>query len=453
MKKIVVLGAGESGTGAALLAHAKGYQVFVSDKNTITSPYKEQLVAYGIPFEEGTHTWESIQDADEIIKSPGISNNTPIIQAVKQAGIPMIDEIEFASRYTDAVLIGITGSNGKSTTTHLTYHLLHAAGLDVGIAGNMGESFAKKVWQEPNAYYVLEISNFQLEYLNKCKMHIACLLNITPDHLDQYNYQMDGYIAAKWRIIRNMDRNDHFIYNQDDPHIMNYLPQHQVIPQHHPISLTKAMNNGACLQETTLYFAGNEYNFQVPTRAVPLPGKHNLSNTMMAISVAVLLGIKPQVILAGLQNFQGLPHRMELVAEVDEVKFYNDSKATNVESAAVALESFTQPIVWIAGGYDKGNDYMLLQSIVKEHVKALICLGKKNAPIWQAFSHLSVPIYETRSIQEAVQIAHTLAKPQEIVLLSPACASFDLFKNFEDRGQQFKDAVRRLLTPHNQLKG
>lgn len=446
MKKIVILGAGESGTGAALLAHAKGYQVFVSDKNTIASPYKEQLVVYGIAFEEGMHTWESIQDADEIIKSPGIPNSTPIIQAVQQAGIPMIDEIEFASRYTNAVLIGITGSNGKSTTTHLTYHLLHTAGLDVGIAGNMGESFAKKVWQEPHAYYVLELSNFQLEYLDTCKLHIACLLNITPDHLDQYNYQMDGYIAAKWRIIRNMGRHDHLIYNQDDPHIMRYLQEHPIIPQQHPISLTKAMSHGAYLQQSALCFVESHYNFQIPSQAVPLPGKHNTFNAMVAISVASLLGVKPDTILAGLQSFKGLSHRMEWVAEIDGVKFYNDSKATNVESAAVALESFTQPIIWIAGGYDKGNDYTLLQPIVKDHVKALVCLGKNNTPIREAFSHLQMPIYETQSIQEAVRIAYRFAKPQEIVLLSPACASFDLFKNFEDRGQQFKNVVHQLLT-------
>ncbi len=446
MKKLIVLGAGESGTGAALLANAKGYQVFVSDKNTIASPYKEQLVAHNIAFEEGTHTWESIQGADEIIKSPGIATSTPIIQAIQKAGIPMIDEIEFASRYTGAVLIGITGTNGKSTTTHLTYHLLQAAGLDVGIAGNMGESFAKKVWQEPHTYYVLELSNFQLEYLDTCKLHIACLLNITPDHLDRYNYQMDGYIAAKWRIIRNMERNDHFIYNQDDPHIMNYLQQHPIIPQQHPISLTKAMNDGAYLQQSAWCFVGNNYNFQIPTQLIPFLGKHNSFNAMVAISVASLLGVNPAAILTGLQTFKGLPHRMEWIAEIDGVKFYNDSKATNVESAAVALESFTQPIIWIAGGYDKGNDYTLLQPIVKDRVKALVCLGKNNSPIRQAFSHLSIPIHETQSIQEAVRIAHSLAKPQEVVLLSPACASFDLFKNFEDRGQQFKDAVHQLLT-------
>lgn len=444
MKKLIILGAGESGTGAALLAHAKGYQVFVSDKNTIAPTYKEQLVRYGIAFEEGAHTWESIQEADEVIKSPGIPNNTPIIQAVEQAGIPIIDEIEFASRHTNAVLIGITGTNGKSTTTHLTYHLLQEAGLEVGIAGNMGESFAKKVWQESRAYYVLEISNFQLEYLDTCKLDIACLLNITPDHLDRYNYQMEGYISAKWRIIRNMAFHDHFIYNQDDPRIMQCLQQHRVIPQPHPISLTQTLHNGAYLQYPYLRFVGNNFNFQLPTSSILIPGNHNVFNAMVAVSVASLLGVKPETILTGLQSFKGLAHRMEWVAEIAQVKFYNDSKATNVESAAVAIESFTQPIIWLAGGYDKGNDYTLLQPIVKERVKALVCIGKNNTPIGEAFAHLPIPIYETQSMQEAVRIAHKLAKPQEIVLLSPACASFDLFKNFEDRGNQFKETVRQL---------
>lgn len=446
MKKIVILGAGESGTGAALLAHAKGYQVFVSDKNTIASPYQEQLRRHNISFEEGKHTWEIIQEADEVIKSPGIFKSAAIIQAVQQAGIPIMDEIEFASRHTNALLIGITGTNGKSTTTHLTYHLLQAAGLDVGIAGNMGQSFAKKVWQEPHAYYVLEISNFQLEYLDTCKLHIACLLNITPDHLDQYNYQMEGYIAAKWRIIRNMVSSDHFIYNQDDTNITNYLHEHPIVPQQHPISLINPTSNGAYLQQSTLYFRGRKYDFQLPMQTILIPGKHNVFNAMVAVSVASLLGVEPTDILTGLQSFKGLAHRMEWVAEINGVTFYNDSKATNVESAAVALESFSQPIIWIVGGQDKGNDYTLLEPIVKDRVKALVCLGKNNAPIQQAFSHLSSPLYETQSVQEAVQIAYSLAKPQEVVLLSPACASFDLFKNFEDRGQQFKNAVYQLPT-------
>lgn len=444
MKKIAILGAGESGTGAALLAHAKGHHVFVSDKNSIAPSYQQQLLENGISFEEGGHSWDQIKEADEVIKSPGIPDKAPIIQAIKKASIPIVDEVEFASRYTDAFLIGITGSNGKSTTTQLTYHLLKSAGLDVGLAGNIGQSFAKKVWLEQHAYYVLELSSFQLEYVHQFKPNIGCILNITPDHLDRYHQQMEPYIAAKCRIFQNMDMHGHFIYNQDDPHITQYLQNHPPHTMLCPFSLTQPTNQGAYLNQDSLCFIGKNYHFQIPTHTLPLFGKHNWYNSMAAISIASLVGISPTSILAGLKDFKGLPHRMEWVAKIQEVDFYNDSKATNVESAAVALASFTQPIIWIAGGYDKGNDYELLKPIVKEHVKALICLGKDNRPIRQAFESFGKPIYETQVIQEAINLAITLAKPQEVVLLSPACASFDLFKNFEDRGEQFKNAVHQL---------
>ena len=412
MRKIAILGAGESGTGAALLAHAQGYQVFVSDKNSIPPSYQQQLLENGISFEEGGHSWDKIKEADEIIKSPGVPNEVPIIQAIKAASIPIIDEIEFASRYTNAFLIGITGSNGKSTTTQLTYHLLKSAGLDVGLAGNIGQSFAKKVWLENHTYYVLELSSFQLEYVHKFKLNIGCILNITPDHLDRYHQQMESYIAAKCRIIQNMDMHDHFIYNQDDPRLTQYLNKHPTHTMLHPISLIQPTRQGAFLNQNKLCFVDEHYNFQIPIQELPLLGKHNWYNSMAAISIASLVGISPTSILAGLKRFQGLAHRMEWVAKINEVDFYNDSKATNVESAAVALESFTQPIIWIAGGYDKGNDYELLKPIVKEHVKALICLGKDNRPIRQAFQVLDIPIYETQVIQEAVELAITLAKAQ-----------------------------------------
>jgi UDP-N-acetylmuramoylalanine--D-glutamate ligase len=449
MKKLVILGAGESGTGAALLAQSKGYQVFVSDKNKINNIHKQQLLDYKIEFEEGKHTWNKLRIADEVIKSPGISNHTPIIQALKDAGIRILDEIEFASRYTNALLIAITGSNGKSTTTHLAYHLLKAGGLNVGIAGNMGVSFARKVLLEKHDYYVLELSSFQLEHLHKFKASIACILNITPDHLDRYDNCIASYIYTKFNILHNMSEEGHFIYNQDDINISNYLKQPLEIRNRVPISLAQLSGYGAYAENNQLHFLGKNYDFQLPVRALPLLGKHNLYNAMVAISIASLLGMPPTSILNGLETFKGLPHRMEWIANINEVKFYNDSKATNVESAAVALESFSQPIIWIAGGYDKGNDYNSIKPLVKKSVKALICLGKDNKAICEAFKEFNIPIYETQIIQEAVNLAYNLAKPQDIVLLSPACASFDLFKNFEDRGHQFRLAVQQLLNHIN----
>jgi len=450
MKKLVVLGAGESGTGAALLAQAKGYQVFVSDKNTIAKGYKQQLLDHKIEFEECNHTWDKIKIADEVIKSPGISNHIPIIQALQDLRIPILDEIEFASRYTNASLIAITGSNGKSTTTHLTYHLLKTGGLNVGIAGNIGTSFARKVLLETHDFYVLELSSFQLEYLQTFKSHIACILNITPDHLDRYDNQLSNYIAAKFRILRNMTKEGYFIYNQDDSNICKYLiKQITNLPQLYPISLIQSTKHGAYTENDHLHFIGGSHDFQIPLQTLPLLGKHNIYNSMAAVSIASLLGLSPTSILDGLRTFKGLPHRMEWIANVNRVSFYNDSKATNVESAAVALESFTNPIIWIAGGYDKGNDYNVLKPIVKKSVKALICLGKDNQAICEAFKESNIPIYETQVMQEAVSLAYNLAKPRDIVLLSPACASFDLFKNFEDRGEQFRYAVQQLLTSIN----
>lgn len=448
MKTIVILGAGESGTGAALLAVKKGYQVFVSDSSTIGSAYKHQLTTHNIPFEEKQHTWEKIQAAHEVVKSPGIPNHTPIIQAIQQAGIPIIDEIAFAMRYTKATLIGITGSNGKTTVTHLVHHLLQQAGLDVGIAGNLGESFAKKLWQqEDHSYYVLELSSFQLEHIHHCRLHVACLLNITPDHLDRYGYQMEKYIAAKQNIAYNMTADDVLIYNDDDAHVPQCVSRlgGSNLPTTCPISLKRHAHESAYLQGSTIYFHHQGHNFQVPVASIPLQGNHNIFNAMTAGLVATCLHIPSEAIIQGLQTFKGLPHRIELVADLHGIKFYNDSKATNVAAAMVALQSFEQPIVWIAGGYDKGNDYTALQPIVRGKVKTLIALGKDNTSIKQAFADGDIPIYDTNAMEEAVTRAYQAAVPSDIVLLSPACASFDLFKNFEDRGQQFKDAIHAAL--------
>ena len=451
MKKLVILGAGESGIGAALLAQAKGLAVFVSDVGTIASPYRQELVDHGIAFEESQHTWERVLAADEVVKSPGIPHDLALIQAIKQAGIPIIDEIELASRYTQAFLVVITGSNGKTTTTHLAYHLLREAGLDVGIAGNMGASFARKVLETEHKYYVLELSCFQLAGMYNFKADIACLLNITPDHLNRYGYQMALYIQAKLRLLQNMSEQEHFIYSQDDTNIQTYLQTIPIIPAKHPISLAAKAMHGAYEHAEYWHFALTDQAFQIPIDALKLPGRHNRANAMAAIAVASLLGIAPSAIIAALQTFKGMPHRIEWVAQVQGIDCYNDSKSTNVEAAYAALSSFNQPIIWIAGGYDKGNDYALLQPLVKERVKVLICLGKDNRPLRQAFQGLVNPIHETQQMEEAASLALSLAQPGEVVLLSPACASFDLFKSFEDRGESFKKAVYQAQLTHNSL--
>ncbi len=440
MKKLVILGAGESGTGAALLAKAKGYQVFVSDRGAIASHYKQTLINQDIDFEEGQHTLDKLLTADEVVKSPGIDQNLPIIQSIRQAHIPIIDEIELASRYTKAFLIGITGTNGKTTTTHLTYHLLKEAGLNVGIAGNMGASFAKKVLANDHDYYVLELSCFQLENMPHFKADIACLLNITPDHLDRYGHQMAPYIQAKFSLLQNMQAQDAFIYNQDDTNIQHYIQAHPPIPRQYPISLNNPLTKGAYPQAAHLHFSLNQ-TFGIPSNSLQLPGKHNQVNAMAAASVASLLGISPATIQQSLGTFRGMPHRIEWVAQIQGVDCYDDSKATTVESVYAALLTFQRPIVWIAGGYDKGNDYSLLQPLVRSQVKALICLGKNNQPLLKAFGHLPIPIYETQQMQAAVQKALEWAHPGEVILLSPAGASSDLFKYVEDRGNQFKQAV------------
>ncbi|MEN0016447.1 MAG: UDP-N-acetylmuramoyl-L-alanine--D-glutamate ligase [Bacteroidota bacterium] len=444
MPKLVVLGAGESGTGAALLAQARGYNVFVSDAGRIAASYKAALMQHQIPFEEQGHTWSRIRAADEIVKSPGIASHVPLIQQVMQVGIPIIDEIELASRYTKAYLIAITGSNGKTTTTHLTHHLLQSAGLDVEIAGNMGESFARKVLAQDRSYYVLEVSCFQLEGMYQCKADVAILLNITPDHLDRYGQDMQPYVQAKWRILRNMTAREHFIYNQDDAHIQHQLQQAPLAPTTYPVSLAPHDHSAAYVQDAQLCLTRPAPDCYIPTRVLRLPGQHNQMNALAAMTAARLVGVSPHTIQAALSTFQGMPHRIAWVAQLQGVDYYNDSKATNVAATYVALASFERPILWIAGGYDKGNDYGTLEKLVRQRVKALIGLGKDNAPLRRAFRPILPHIYETQDIHAATAIAHRLAQPGDVVLLSPACASFDLFTSFEDRGNAFQTAVEAI---------
>ncbi len=425
MHKIAILGAGKSGVGAALLAQDKGLQVFVSDANRIAAPHKKALIAHHIPFEEKQHTADKILSADEVVKSPGIPDSTPIIQAIQKKSIPIIAEIELASRYTHAFLIGITGTNGKTTTAYLITHLLKVAGLNVAIAGNVGTSLSRRVLENKYDYYVLELSSFQLEGMYHCKMDIACLLNITPDHLDRYQGQMAAYIQAKFRVLQNMTTKTHFVYNQTDDNIKAYLQQHAILPRQHPVSIQQDHKD-----------IGNFYSSLTNLR-----GEHNWFNALVAIKVAQLLSIDKTRIKRGLSTFTGVPHRIEWVANIGGISFYNDSKATNVAATYAALMSFAQPIIWIAGGKDKGNDYTALQDLVRTHVKAMICLGKDNSRIQRAFQQIVKPIYITTTMKEAVAIALSLAQPEDVVLFSPACASFDLFKNFEERGDCFKQTV------------
>jgi len=444
MKKLVILGAGESGTGAALLAQAQGLAVFVSDTGPIAPAYKNELAAHGIAFEEQQHSPTAILAADEVVKSPGIPTSVPIVQAIRAAGIPIIDEVEFASRYTQAFLIGITGTNGKTTTAYLTYHLLQAAGLKVALAGNVGASFARKVWEDPHDYYVLELSSFQLEGMCEFKADIACLLNITPDHLDRYGYRMASYIQAKFRILQNMTAKEAFVYSQEDVHIAAYRERYAIVPTQYPISLTAPTSPGAYVQAGAFHVGlAHGSHCTIPTECFKLPGSHHQCNALVAITVARLLHMDPDKVQAALATFRGVPHRTEWIAEIGGVHFYNDSKATNVAATQAALESFTQPIIWIAGGHDKGNDYTPLQSAISDRVKALICLGKDNTKLRHALQPLVTTVYETQQIDEVVALARQVGQRGDVVLLSPACASYDLFRNFEERGNCFKQAVLR----------
>ena len=444
MKTIVVLGAGESGVGAALLAADRGFAVFVSDRGSIASKYKNILDKAGISYEEAEHTKEKILAADLIVKSPGIPDTVPLIQEAINKGIKIWSEIEFASRYTEACLIGITGSNGKTTTTMLTHHLLSEGGLSVGMGGNIGKSFAGLLLEEPKEHYVLELSSFQLDGIEEFKPHIAVICNITPDHLDRYNYDFNAYIESKFRITKNQTKEDYLIYDADDPVLVDYINNHQIQAQLVPFSISEQLEYGAYLDHQTIYIKTNQNTISMKVDTLALEGLHNVKNTMAASAAASLLQIRKESIRNSVQHFQGAAHRMEKVLKINHVNYINDSKATNVNATFYALESVKSPIVWIVGGVDKGNDYSSLMPLVREKVKAIICLGEDNQKLKAAFEGIGELFVETYAMSEAVKVAYKVAERGDTVLLSPACASFDLFENYEDRGNQFKEAVRNL---------
>jgi UDP-N-acetylmuramoylalanine--D-glutamate ligase len=441
-KQICILGAGESGTGAALLAKQKGFDVFVSDFGVISDKYKKILNEQHILWEESKHSHELIAKADEIIKSPGIPDTSEIIQYLKNIEKPIISEIEFASRYTNAKKICITGSNGKTTTTMLIYHILKKAKLNVGLAGNVGQSFALQVATNNFDYFVIELSSFQLDYIFEFKADIAILLNITPDHLDWYNYNFSLYADSKFRISRNQDKTCYFLYNADDKTIVDKLKSLRLESAKLPFSIFSELKNGGYVKNNKLIINQNN-QFEMNINELALQGKHNMYNSLAAGISAKILDIKNPIIRESLMDFKGVEHRLERYIKVRGILFINDSKSTNINSCWYALESMAQKTVWIAGGIDKGNDYSILHQLVKEKVKAIVALGKNNEKIHQAFDGM-VPVMDAHSMEEAVKISYKLAVDGEIVLLSPACASFDLFKNYEDRGQQFKQCVRKL---------
>jgi len=447
MKKydIVILGAGESGTGAAILARKLGYGVMVSDAGTIKPLFRDALAGHGIVFEEGKHSEETILGATEIIKSPGIPEKAPIIRAIREKGIPVIDEIEFASRHSRGRLICITGSNGKTTTTMMTHAILQAGGLDACMAGNVGRSFAAAVAEQDHDFFVLEISSFQLDCMISARAEIAILTNITPDHLDRYDYSFEKYIDSKFRITNNQTSEDHFIFCQDDPVTIKRISERQITAKQHPFTgEEKDLPEGAFVRGEEIIINIHQNPFTMTLEELALQGRHNLYNSMAAGITGRLLDIRKETIKQVLGDFQNIEHRLEYVATIHGVEYINDSKATNVNSTWYALESMHKPIIWIAGGQDKGNEYSSLLPLVKDRVRAIICLGKDNQKLRAAFGDLVESIMETQSAEEAVRIAYQISKRGEAVLLSPACASFDLFENYEDRGRQFKTAVKRL---------
>jgi UDP-N-acetylmuramoylalanine--D-glutamate ligase len=444
-ERVVILGAGESGTGAALLAKAKGMDVFVSDQGPIKDKYKTELSSNGIAFEENQHTEAKILNATLIIKSPGIPEKAPIIKAVKSAHIAIIDEIEFAYRYIgQAKVAAITGTNGKTTTTLLTYHLMKSAGLNVALGGNVGFSMARQVAENSFDWFVLELSSFQLDGTDTFKPDIAILLNITPDHLDRYEYNMQNYVNSKFLIVENMEPQQNFIYYAEDPVISNELKTRAIVPQKISVSLKNDSNGPVKFDGNKMSFNIIDKAFKISQEETTLKGPHNLINTMSAVSASLLAGVSVEKIKEGLKTFKNAPHRLEPVGVIKGVEFINDSKATNVDSVVYALGSYNQPLVWIAGGVDKGNDYNLIKDEVKKKVKILICLGKDNEKLKKAFGGVVPQVMETQSVKELVRMALDAAKKGDVVLLSPACASFDLFKNYEDRGNQFREAVSQL---------
>jgi UDP-N-acetylmuramoylalanine--D-glutamate ligase len=443
-RMLVILGAGESGVGAAILAKAKGWRVFVSDSASVKPSFQQELNEQHIAFESGSHDLSRILCADLIIKSPGIPEKTDLMQAIRAKGIKVISEIEFAGYYSKAKHICISGSNGKTTTTMWCYHMLKKAGLNVGLAGNVGQSFAKQVATEEFDYYVLELSSFQLDDMYAFKADIAILTNISPDHLDRYNYQMENYVNAKFRILQNQLASDYFIYNADDATISAQLEQIQTAAQLVPFSIKTVQSYGAYADQQQLYININKQQLTMSIHELALKGKHNTQNALAAGIAARLVEIRTDVVRESLQDFVNVEHRMEFVAKVNGIEFINDSKATNINAAWFALESMEKPTVWIVGGVDKGNDYSELQDLVAQKVKAIVCLGLDNQKIIAAYKDMVEVIVEAKSAHEAVSFAYQLAKNDDAVLLSPACASFDLFSSYEDRGQQFKQAVRML---------
>ncbi len=443
MKRLVILGGGESGVGTALLGKKKGYEVFLSDKGKIKDNYKEVLKHNEIEFEDEQHTESKILNANVVMKSPGIPDKVPIVKQIRERGIQVVSEIEFASKYTDATIVGITGSNGKTTTASLTYHILNQE-LKVGLSGNIGKSFAQQILEHDYPNYVLEISSFQLDDIADFKPHIAVLLNITPDHLDRYDYKFENYINSKFRIAMNQTKDDYLIYDADDEVINEWLKSNKIQSTLLPFSLIKTIENGAHLENNNIKITIDNNQIIMPTANLALEGNHNIKNQMAASTVAHLLKIRKQTIRESLENFQGVEHRLEHVLKINKVQYINDSKATNVNATYYALESMDAPTVWIVGGIDKGNEYKELFPFVNEKVKAIICLGVDNEKLMNTFGNMVDIIIETQFMSEAVKIAYKIADAGDTVLLSPACASFDLFENYEDRGRQFKDAVRNL---------
>ena len=444
MSRVVVLGGGESGVGSAVLAKVKGFDVFLSDMGKISEKYVEMLEQWEIPFEQGCHTEELILNADEVIKSPGIPSTAAMVQKIEDKGIKVISEIEFAGRYDSAKKVCITGSNGKTTTTSLIYHLLQQAGLNVGLGGNIGKSYAYQVATENFDIYVLELSSFQLDNVYDFKADIAIITNITPDHLDRYGYNMENYVKSKFRITRNMSDDDCFIFCSDDEITINHLNKIVVKAQQLPFTQKQVVEQGAYLKDDRIIVRYKEQECDMYLQELALGGKHNVYNSMAAALAAKAMDIDNAAIREGLATFQAVEHRLEKVLSIKDVLYINDSKATNVDAAWYALECQTRPVVWIVGGTDKGNDYSSLVPLAKEKVKAIICMGLDNEKIHAAFGEVVSKMYDVTSAQDAVKTAHKIAASGDVVLLSPCCASFDLFKNYEDRGRQFKDAVRSL---------
>ncbi len=443
-EKLVVLGAGESGVGAAILAKHQGFEVFVSDKNTIPVNLQKILDEKGIQWESGQHSMASLSEAKIAIKSPGIPGDIPLIQSLKKSGARILSEIEFAAKYTSAILIGITGTNGKTTTTLMTYEILKKAGLNVGLAGNIGVSFAKQVAEHDFDYYVLEISSFQLDDIENFAPHIALITNITPDHLDRYNYSFESYIQAKLKIAKNQTETNFFLFNSDDETLVDSLKNIAIKSQKIPFSIEPKDDSLSYLEEDQIILNHKKKSTMIHSAEFPFAGRHNLLNAMAAATIGNILSISKESIRESLIHFKGATHRMENVLTIQRVSYINDSKATNINATYFAIESVNTPLIWIVGGVDKGNDYEVLLPMIRRKAKAIICLGIDNSKLRSTFEGTSEVFIETESMDEAVKIAHKLAQPKDTVLLSPACASFDLFKNYEDRGDQFKAAVRNL---------